>query len=253
MLAHGQHEHSRKEAPLGVFDRDQPATVALLAHDQRQGGLRHGIGEAGQGSGDLVQAPDVAEVAQRRQQMALGLEMTQDLLGDGHIVQQDGLGLLLDGLDGQQYGLQPRFRRADQGFTQALRVAAAQARQIGRGRKHRPQHRLRLMQQVAPAFGIGHLVEIAHDVAGSRVVDHRAARMQPLDQGGKQSIVDREGRRHGNPCYSAGYTTGQPANRPESPLETTGKRPKIKGNSREPQPAAGGRTKAVRRPGPCVP
>ena len=48
---------------------DQPPTPDLVARHQRHRRVQGGVGEAGQGAGDLVQVPDAAEVGQGGQQM----------------------------------------------------------------------------------------------------------------------------------------------------------------------------------------
>ena len=74
MFAHGQAEKARTGAARIAGRRDQSAARPLFGGDGAQGRPARGVGEPGQGVGDLVQIPNPAQIGQGGQQVQVGLQ-----------------------------------------------------------------------------------------------------------------------------------------------------------------------------------
>ena len=77
LLAHGDAEPSRDRAFLPFAQARDTACRELVFRGHRQRGHDGGVGEQGQRAGHLVEVPDPAQVAKRRQQVKLAFQLTQ--------------------------------------------------------------------------------------------------------------------------------------------------------------------------------
>ncbi len=78
VLAHGDDEQAGQGPRAGrPLDRGQPSALPRLEGGDRQGRRHRRIGEAGQGRGHLVQAPDPAEIGQGGEQVEVPLGAAQ--------------------------------------------------------------------------------------------------------------------------------------------------------------------------------
>jgi hypothetical protein len=153
-----------------------PRRVSRPASGHGEGGDDRGVGEAGERAGDLVEAPDAAEVAERGQEMQLGLQLAQPR--HGRVMVEAGAG------GGRpQQGHQRRIGIGGQQGVQPLGIAARQAGQIGRGGEHRRQRRPGGLQPIRPealgddlAGALGRL-GVGHRSAGLDLVAEDHARL----------------------------------------------------------------------------
>ena len=149
MFAHGQAEQAGNRAARIAGRRDQPAARPLFGSDGAQGGAARGVGEPGQGVGDLIQTPYPAQIGQGGQQVQVGLQHAQR---GAHRVRL--------GVQRVRVANDPLQRLDRVGFQQASQMGGAtphQTGEIGRSAGDGRQGGPGGVQSLAPAVGVGGL------------------------------------------------------------------------------------------------
>ncbi len=74
MFAHRHAEEARNRTGRADCNPNQPSALDLGVGRGDHGDAKRGVGELGEGAGDLVEVPEAAEVGQGGQQVQFGLQ-----------------------------------------------------------------------------------------------------------------------------------------------------------------------------------